>query len=88
MLLPSTFARKLKPNTRKFTPGANKDTGNRETSSLLKGTIGVSAFIAIWYILSHSITPLVPDPIVTVTTVVPKMIEPWYYKSIFIAFTV
>lgn len=50
---------------------------------LIEGAIGVSAFILIWYIFSHTITPLVPDPIVTVTTVVPKMIEPWYYKSIF-----
>jgi len=53
------------------------------TQYMIEGTIGLVAFIVAWYVLAHTIMNKMPDPIVTITTVVPRLIEPWYYKSIF-----
>jgi NitT/TauT family transport system permease protein len=51
--------------------------------AIVEGTIGIVAFLLGWYILSHTIVDKMPDPIVTITTIIPRLIEPWYYKSIF-----
>jgi NitT/TauT family transport system permease protein len=77
------FRQEVEAKYQEIYAGRRQQAQKNRTLSMIEGTIGVIAFIALWYIMAHTLMDKVPDPIVTITTIVPRLIEPWYYKSIF-----
>lgn len=47
------------------------------------GLLGGIVFLIIWYTLSHTVMPKLPDPITTLIVSVSRVGDEWYYKSIF-----
>lgn len=50
---------------------------------VILGLLGGITFLVTWYVLSHTVMDKVPDPIVTVTVSAARVLDAWYYKSIF-----
>ncbi|MBT9167082.1 MAG: Bicarbonate transport system permease protein CmpB [Syntrophomonadaceae bacterium] len=60
---------------RETTRRERRRTLRRKTLSVLGGGV-------CWYVLSHTVVPLVPDPIVTISRSLYVIQQPWYYESI------
>ena len=50
---------------------------------LFLGFLGGACFLLIWYTLAHTVMDRVPDPIVTVVASSERVLDAWYYKSVF-----
>jgi NitT/TauT family transport system permease protein len=77
------FRKEIEAKYHEIYEGRRQLAKKHRTQYLIEGTIGIIAFLVAWYILAHTLMDKMPDPVVTITTVIPRIVEPWYYKSIF-----
>lgn len=77
------FRKEIEAKYQEIYEGRQRLAKKHRKQSMVEGSIGIIAFLVTWYVLSHTIVDKMPDPIVTITTIIPRLIEPWYYKSIF-----
>jgi NitT/TauT family transport system permease protein len=76
------FRKEIEAKYQEIYEGRRQVAKKQRKQSVIEGSIGIVAFLVTWYALSHTIVDKMPDPIVTITTIIPRLIEPWYYKSI------
>ena len=50
---------------------------------LILGLLGGMSFLLIWFTLSHTVMNLLPDPFVTLKVSFERIMDAWFYKSIF-----
>lgn len=60
-----------------------QQTARLKRRELFLGFLGGFSFLLIWYLFSHTIMPNLPDPLVTIEVSSTRVMDAWYYKSIF-----